>query len=148
MLCWFLVGRPMVKQSKGMRCLGERPSGRKCRRARNSSSTAVLLNKVCQHCGEQRCKAHCKCAGQGTENAKGRKAARGIVQRSTERSGGQSSVPEVVAARAQRIEAHRGSQKAPKKEQPQKQQKTRAQRIEAHRGSQKAPKKYHQKPSC
>jgi hypothetical protein len=82
----------MVLGSKGMRCLGEHASGRKCKRARNGSGTAVLLNKVCQNCGEQRCKAHCRCQRQGTQNAKGRKAARGTVQR----SGEPSSVPGVV----------------------------------------------------
>ena len=68
----------MVAGSKGMRCLGEYPSGHKCKRARNGSGIAVCLNRVCQHCGEQRCKAHCKCKRNNTAGARGRKGARGI----------------------------------------------------------------------
>ena len=63
----------MIVGSKGMRYLGEYPSGRKSKRARNGSGTAVCLNRVCQHCGEQRWKAHCKCKRNNTAGARGRK---------------------------------------------------------------------------
>ena len=57
----------MVRQrraSKGMRCLGVLRSAQKCKQARDGSG-AVWLNKPCLRCGEQRCKAHCRCGRRG-----------------------------------------------------------------------------------
>lgn len=66
--------------SKGLRCLGVLRTGEKCKRARNGSGLPVVLNKVCEHCGEQRCREHCKCGRAKSDTAQGRAAARGRSQ--------------------------------------------------------------------
>ena len=66
------------RKRHGKECLGQLRPKLKCMRARDGSGDAVALNGNCRHCGEQRCKAHCKCARDGSVNAKGRKAARGV----------------------------------------------------------------------
>ena len=74
----------MVKKrtaaSKGKPCLGELSTGAACKRSRDGTGKAVVMNKVCVHCKEQRCRAHCRCARSGSPNAKGRAAARGKDQ--------------------------------------------------------------------
>jgi len=70
----------MAKDSRknhGLLCLGVKSTGQKCKNARNKSGAPVVMNKVCPHCGEQRCKKHCKCKRDLTVMAKGRHAARG-----------------------------------------------------------------------
>ena len=76
----------MVKDgrvSHGKRCLGAvggtktRKLFLKCTLARNGSGSAILLCRNCPHCGEQRCRFHCKCARNKTSKAKGRCAPRG-----------------------------------------------------------------------
>ena len=88
----------MVKHSKGMRRLGEHPSGKKCTRARNWSG-ATVMSKLCEHCHEQRCKAHCKCKRNGIAGARGRKGAGGIDKKGgAENRNGQGLVTDAVLA--------------------------------------------------
>ena len=88
----------MVKLSEGMRCLGEHPSGKKCTRARNGSG-AIVMSKLCEHCHEQRCKAHCKCKRNDIAGARNRKGARGIDKEgSAENRNGQGLVTDAVLA--------------------------------------------------
>ena len=59
-----------------MQCLGVWRSRQKCERARNGSGEAVALKRACSGCGEQRCKAHCRCGRSSSTGASGRKAPR------------------------------------------------------------------------
>lgn len=63
--------------SKGKVCLGVFRSTLKCARARDKSGLPIVLNKDCAHCGEQRCRAHCKCGRDESKKARGRSAPRG-----------------------------------------------------------------------
>ena len=66
------------RASKGKECLGVFRSTERCNRARDKSGLPIVLNSNCKHCGEQRCRAHCKCGRDKTDKAKGRCAARGL----------------------------------------------------------------------
>ena len=68
------------RKSHGKLCLGVYRSARKCTLARNKKGEAAVMNRLCDVCGEQRCRAHCKCAR--TDAAKGRRAARGASSKS------------------------------------------------------------------
>ena len=71
--------KSMKRASKGKLCLGVFRSSAKCTLARDKSGSPILLCRNCKECGEQRCKAHCKCARTGSAKAKGRGASRGYV---------------------------------------------------------------------
>ena len=70
--------------SHGLRCVGVHRSRQKCTLARNGFGGAVILKRVCDDCEEQRCKAHCRCAREGT--AEGRRASRNTRALSTRRA--------------------------------------------------------------
>ena len=74
--CFFTMGKG-ARSSKGKECLGVRNPKAKCTRSRSKAGFPILMNKNCQGCGEQRCKAHCQCARQKTSKAQGRSAPRG-----------------------------------------------------------------------
>ena len=65
------------RNSHGSPCLGVYRSAQKCTLARDKSGNAVVLNRVCDKCNEQRCRAHCKCKRTGA--ARGKRAARGVT---------------------------------------------------------------------
>jgi hypothetical protein len=65
-----------TRASKGKTCLGVFRSATKCKRARDQSGLPVLLSRNCPHCGEQRCRKHCRCGRNQTDKAKGRCAPR------------------------------------------------------------------------
>ena len=65
------------RASRGLCCLGVLGSSEKCQRARDGSGLPVVMNKKCVHCGEQRCRLHCKCGRSQNQHAKGRAAPRG-----------------------------------------------------------------------
>jgi hypothetical protein len=52
-------------------------SAQKCTLARDKSGNAVVLDRLCDKCNEQRCRAHCKCKRTGV--ARGQRAARGVT---------------------------------------------------------------------
>ena len=62
------------RQNHGSQCLGVYRSNLKCTRARDGCGGAIWMNRPCGKCGEQRCKAHCKCGRQkiGTGRSKPR----------------------------------------------------------------------------
>ena len=55
----FEVGQVKAHMEHGLECLGVFRSREKCRRARDKSGFAIVLNKRCKTCDEQRCKMHC-----------------------------------------------------------------------------------------
>ncbi len=66
------------RASNGLECLGVYRGREKCQRARDKSGLPVLVNQKCKTCGEQRCKAHCKCHRNKTVNCKGKSGPRGV----------------------------------------------------------------------
>ena len=89
------------RASKGKTCLGVFRSPLKCTLARNKSGAPIVLCRNCVECGEQRCKAHCKCARTGSDKAKGRSGSRGYTEtaaQSRARVNVQATSPALVAA--------------------------------------------------
>ena len=66
-----------IRKSHGTPCLGVYRSAQKCTLARDKSGNAVVLNRLCDKCNEQRWRAHCKCKRTGV--ARGQRAARGVA---------------------------------------------------------------------
>ena len=62
---------------KGKLCLGVYGGG-VCSRSRDGRGFPILLKEACRTCGEQRCKAHCRCGRRGI--VKARCGPRGVVQ--------------------------------------------------------------------
>ena len=71
------MAKKTARASKGLQSLGVLKTGEKCKRARDGSGNGVVLNKLCSFCKEQRCRAHCRCGRNNTDQAKGRSAPRG-----------------------------------------------------------------------
>lgn len=89
----------MAKDSRknhGLLCSGVKRTGEKCKGARNKSGAPVVMKKLCQHCGEQRCKEHCKCKRDRTAMAEGRHAARGQPEKRAQGGSTPSAVPAPV----------------------------------------------------
>jgi phosphatidylserine/phosphatidylglycerophosphate/cardiolipin synthase-like enzyme len=66
----------VARASRGKQCLGVLGSKTKCNRALDQSGLAIVLNRNCAHCGEQRCRKHCRCGRKKNTKAQGRSAPR------------------------------------------------------------------------
>lgn len=77
-LSWqpFAVMGKVRRASRGKLCLGVFGSKNKCDRSLDRSGLPIVLCKNCVHCGEQRCRQHCRCGRKKTAKAKGRAAPR------------------------------------------------------------------------
>jgi len=93
--------------SKGKKCLGVFRTAEKCNRARDGSGRPVFLNKNCMLCGEQRCKAHCKCFRD--KSCKGRSMPRGIASRKARVSARTQPPPAALAVSASLVHVGRPS---------------------------------------
>ena len=56
----------ITRKSNGLTCKGACWSKEKCTRARDKSGNKVLRNRVGDRCGEQCCRARCRCKREGT----------------------------------------------------------------------------------